>query len=413
MSLSSYQDQLSWIQDQHQTMVDTVIALAHINSGSQNLSGLALMKQALTDLFAVHDTQIESIDLPALDSIDDKGLPFAQRVGQALCAQKHPNAPIQVLLMGHMDTVYALDHPFQECTWLDENTLNGPGVADLKGGLVIMHTALCALERSPWAGKIGWQILINPDEEIGSLSSSKLIIDSASKNDFGLIFEPSLADGTLAGARKGSGNFTAVVTGLAAHAGREHHLGRNAIRALADFTVEIDKLNGQIEGITINPGYIHGGGPVNIVADKALMKYNVRITEPEHERWFIQRLDRIKEDINRRDGIELEIFGVFGRKPKPLSHDTLKLFELIKTTGSDLNTQIRWKDTGGCCDGNNLAAAGLPNVDTLGAVGGAIHSTDEYIKINSLVERAQLVALLLMQLASGEKDWERQMGSSI
>ena len=406
MTLQKYQDQLTWIKNQHRTMVDTVLELAQINSGSQNLAGLATMKQALSELFAVYDTDIESVDLPALESVDDNGEPYQQAVGQALTLHKHPQASLQVLLMGHMDTVYGVDHAFQHCTWLDDETLNGPGVADLKGGLVIMHTALSALESSPWAGKIGWQILINPDEEIGSLSSSSLIIDAAKNNDFGLIFEPSLPDGTLAGARKGSGNFSVVVTGLAAHAGREHHLGRNAIRALSEFTVALDNLNGQVDGITINPGYIHGGGPVNIVADKALLKFNVRISETEHEHWFTQQLDQIKTKINQLDGITLEIHGRFGRKPKPLHADTLNLFNLIKSTGAELNTPIKWKDTGGCCDGNNLAAAGLPNVDTLGTVGGAIHSSDEYIKIGSLVERAQLVALLLMKLASGEALWK-------
>lgn len=389
-------------------MVNSVIELAKINSGSQNLAGLSLMKQALTKLLAVHSCEIDSIDLPAMESVDNKGRLYQQVVGQALSAQKHPHAALQVLLMGHMDTVYGADHTFQECTWLDQETLNGPGVADLKGGLVIMHTALCALERSPWAGKIGWQILINPDEEIGSLSSSSLIRDTAAKHDFGLIFEPSLPDGTLAGARKGSGNFSAVVNGLAAHAGREHHLGRNAIRAISEFAVDLDNLNGQVEGITINPGYIHGGGPVNIVPDVAVMKFNVRISAPGHERWFNRQLDFISKKINRLDGISLKIFGGFGRKPKTLDDATLYLFDLIKSTGVDLDMQIRWKDTGGCCDGNNLAAAGLPNVDTLGAIGGAIHSTDEYIKTGSLVERAQLVALLLMQLASGEKHWARK-----
>ncbi len=408
MSLVPYQSQLRWIEDQHQQMVDSVIELALINSGSLNLAGLSAMKQALTELFEVHAAEVESIDLPATESVDNNGQLYPQAVGQALSLHKHRQAPLQVLLMGHMDTVYGADHHFQDCTWVDEQTLNGPGVADLKGGLVIMHTALCALERSPWAGNIGWQILINPDEEIGSLSSSGLIARTALKHDFGLIFEPSLPDGTLAGARKGSGNFSAVVTGLAAHAGREHHLGRNAIRAISEFSVALDKLNGRVEGVTINPGYIHGGGPVNIVPDSALMKFNVRISEPGHEDWFNRQLDFIRQNISQLDGIKLAIHGGFGRKPKPLETDTLNLFNLIKATGKTLNIPVRWKDTGGCCDGNNLAAAGLPNVDTLGAIGGAIHSKDEYIKVDSLVERAQLVALLLMQLASGKKYWANQ-----
>ncbi len=402
---ADYQQQLNWIDSQHQQMVDTVIELAEINSGSTNLGGLDQVKNKLIEKFNSFNTEITSIDLPDLKSIDNSGSEFQQKVGQAISMNKYPNAPLQVLLMGHMDTVYDVNHPFQHCKWLDNNTLNGPGVADLKGGLVILHTALTALEQSPWAGQIGWQVLINPDEEIGSLSSSSLIEKSAQKNDLGLIFEPSLPDGTLAGARKGSGNFSVVTAGKAAHAGREHHLGRNAIRAMADFTSQLDDLNGQVDGITINPGFVHGGGPVNIVPDTAILKFNVRITQAEHEKWFLDQLEQIIDELNHRDGINLKLYGKFGRKPKLLDENISHLFDLIKQTGESLKTNISWKDTGGCCDGNNLAAAGLPNIDTMGTIGGSIHSSEEYIKVDSLTERAKLTALLLMQLASGEMKW--------
>ncbi len=401
-----YQNQLNWVDAQNDKMINNVIELAEINSGSLNLDGLERIKTKLAEQFSSFDTPIESIALPDLPTIDESGNEFDQKVGQALTLSKHAHAPLQILLMGHMDTVYDLNHTFQRCKWLDKNTLNGPGVADLKGGLVILHTALTALEQSPWAGQIGWQVLINPDEEIGSLSSSALIAKSAEKNDFGLIFEPSLPDGTLAGARKGSGNFSVVVSGKAAHAGREHHLGRNAIRALSDFTGKLDDLNGQVDGVTINPGFIHGGGPVNIVPDLAMLKFNVRITQAEHEKWFLDQIDQIANELNNRDSINIKIHGKFGRKPKLLDENTNNLFGLIKQTGEKLNTTIAWKDTGGCCDGNNLAAAGLANIDTMGVIGGSIHSSDEYIKVNSLTERAKLTALLLMRLAAGEVKWE-------
>ena len=403
---TEYKNQLNWIDDQHQEMIDTVIELAEINSGSTNLDGLKQIKNRLIKLFSSFDTQIDSITLPDLKSIDDTGNEFDQPVGQAISLNKHADAPLQILLMGHMDTVYDINHSFQNCQWLDDNRLNGPGVADLKGGLVILHTALTALEQSPWKGNIGWQVLINSDEEIGSLSSSELIKQAAQKKKFGLIFEPSLPDGTLAGARKGSGNFTVVCTGKAAHAGREHHLGRNAVRALSDFTALLDDLNGVVDGITINPGFIHGGGPVNMVPDKALLKFNVRITQADHEKWFLAKLDKIIDDLNQTNGIDLKLHGGFGRKPKILDKNILNLFSKIKLTGEQLDIKTNWKDTGGCCDGNNLAAAGLPNVDTLGAIGGSIHSSDEYIDVNSLTQRAKLTALLLMQLASGEMEWQ-------
>jgi len=265
-----------------------------------------------------------------------------------------------------------------------------------------MIKALAALERSPWADQIGWQILFNPDEEIGSQGSAGLIIDAAEKCDLGMIYEPSFPDGNLAGARKGSGNFSVVSKGLAAHAGREHHLGRNAVRAMCDFVAMIDDLNGQREGVTINPGFIHGGGAVNIVPDNCMSRFNIRLERSEDEKWCLDHLNRIIDEINQRDGISIELHGGFGRKPKELSPANEKLFMLARECGEVLGMTLQWLPTGGCCDGNNLAAAGVPNIDTLGVRGGKIHSSDEYLKVDSLTERAKLSALLLMKLATCE-----------
>src|SRR5690606_18864272 len=122
--------------------------------------------------------------------------------------------------------------------------------------------------------------LINPDEEIGSIGSAPLLVQGAKRNDFGLTYEPSLPDGTLAGARKGSGNFTTVVHGRAAHAGREPQMGRNAIALLAEYIQALFALNGAMPDITVNPGRIDGGGPVNVVPDLAQCAFNVRVGTP-------------------------------------------------------------------------------------------------------------------------------------
>jgi glutamate carboxypeptidase len=275
-------------------------------------------------------------------------------------------------------------------------------VADLKGGLVVMLTALQALERSPYAEKVGWEVLLNPDEEIGSPGSAPLLEQSARRNHLGLVYEPALADGTLAGARKGSGNFTAVVRGKAAHAGREHHLGRNAIVALADFVGALDALNGRRPGVTVNPGRIEGGGPLNVVPDLAIVRFNVRVADAEQQTWVDQELQRLGAAIDAREGISLALRGRFGRPPKVLTSANLALFEMLAGCGAELGVGIRWQSTGGCCDGNNLAAAGLPNVDTLGVCGGRIHSSREFVLLDSLTERARLSALFLMKLGAGE-----------
>ncbi|RVU30697.1 hydrolase [Neptunomonas marina] len=391
---------LDWIDSQQDTMLARTIALAEINSGSLNYAGVNAVGKQLIEYAAKLEGHVEVLPVAPYEFVNASGDVEQTPLGDAVRITKRPEAPLQIFFCGHMDTVFPIDHPFQTMTWLDDNTLNGPGVADLKGGLMIMVTALEALERSPWADQIGWEILFNPDEEIGSPGSAQLIADAATRVDLGMIYEPCMPDGTLAGARKGSGNFSLVVRGKAAHAGREHHLGRNAIRAMADFIAALDDLNGQREGVTINPGFIEGGGAVNIVPDLCLSRFNIRLERPEDEQWCLDNIASILNEINGRDGISAELHGGFGRKPKVLTPANQKLFELAKSCGAELGMTIEWKPTGGCCDGNNLAAAGIPNIDTLGVQGGKIHSSDEYMLVDSLSQRARLSALMLMRLAT-------------
>ncbi|NVK41995.1 MAG: hydrolase [Oceanospirillaceae bacterium] len=401
---SRYMPWLEWLDSQHDEMLARTLELAGINSGSLNADGVNRVRQVLARYCETLGGEAEVLPVAPYTLIDESGESRHFPLGDALRIRKRPEAPLQVFFCGHMDTVFAADHAFQSVTWLDENTINGPGVADLKGGLMVMLKALEALERSPFAEQIGWEILFNPDEEIGSPGSAPLIAEAAGRVDLGLIYEPCMPDGTLAGARKGSGNFSVVVRGRAAHAGREHHLGRNAVRALCDFVSALDDLNGQRDGVTINPGFIHGGGAVNVVPDNAMTRFNIRLERAEDEAWCLEQLNHLCAGINDRDGISLELHGGFGRKPKQLSDANLALFELARDCGARLGMAIDWKPTGGCCDGNNLAAAGIPNIDTLGVQGGKIHSSEEYMLVSSFTERAKLSALILMKLADGAMD---------
>ncbi|WP_020594513.1 hydrolase [Kiloniella laminariae] len=402
----TYKTALEWIGTQQDKMLADVLSLSNLNSGSANVAGIEQVVDQLSALAASLGATEERIALPPRSEVLDNGQILEKQSGPLLRLTKRPNANRRVLLVGHSDTVYPLDHVFQTCRHLDDNTVNGPGVADMKGGLVVMLTALQALERSPHAENIGWQIVINPDEEIGSFASAPYLDEAARAADVGMIFEPALADGTLAGARKGSGNFTLIARGKAAHAGREHHLGRNAIAALARAMALLDDLNGQHEGVTINLAKLTGGGPNNVVPDFALCRFNIRVPTPEGQSWAEQQLELIIARINAEDGISLELHGGFGRQPKVMDKAHEQLFALLRSCGADLGLPpIEAKATGGCCDGNNLAAAGLANIDTLGVRGGAIHSTEEFLLVDSLSERAKLTALLLMKLASGEASW--------
>lgn len=407
MMLSPYQPHLDWLAGQQQHMLKTTLAWANLNSGSYNLDGLATVAHAIKSEFAALEPDtVEELDLAPVQAVSADGGLAEIPLGKALRFRKRAAAPLRVMLTGHMDTVFPRDHGFQKCEIRDDGTVNGPGTADMKGGIVVLLHALMALERSEWRNHIGWEVLINPDEEIGSIGSAPLLTEGAKRNHFGLTYEPSMPDGALAGARKGSGNFTAVMRGRAAHAGREPHLGRNAIAALSEFILEIFALNGQLPGITVNPGKLEGGGPVNVVPDLAICRFNVRVATPEEQVFVENELTKLEAQFSAKEGYSLRIHGGFTRPPKILSPANARLFDLITACGADLGMALHSKPTGGCCDGNNLAAAGLPNVDTLGVRGANIHSADEYMIIDSLAERAQLSALLLLRLASGGVAWQ-------
>lgn len=403
--MQTLQPHLDAIAGQLPFMRTELIALAEQNSGSLNAAGVHAVASRVNALFAPLAHSSELLELAPFHTTADDGSRRAHTLGPALRIRRHPDAPLRVLLCGHLDTVFSAESAFQRVQDIGGGRLNGPGVADLKGGMLVMWAALQALESSPWAGRIGWEVLLTADEEIGSASSDPLLREAAARHHFGLIYEPALPDGALAGARKGSGNFDIVVSGRAAHAGRNPQDGRNAIRAAADLAAAIDGLNQQREGLTVNLGYVHGGGALNVVPARCVLKFNVRTGSADDEQWLLQQLDALLAQLNRRDGISAERFGGFTRPPKAFDASNQRLADMIAHCGADLGMALSFKPTGGCCDGNNLKAYGLSNIDNLGVVGADIHSDREWMQVDSLVSRAQLSALLLLRLASGEWSW--------
>jgi glutamate carboxypeptidase len=251
------------------------------------------------------------------------------------------------------------------------------------------------------APQLGYEIVINSDEEVGSPGSAALIAAAARGKKAALTYEPSaLPDGTLAGARPGSGNFSLRIEGRSAHAGRNPEEGRNALVAAADLALRLAAL--VRPGLTVNPAKIDGGGPNNVVPDHAVLRINMRPRTPADQALAHDALKEQIAVVATKHDVSIHLHGGFGRAPKPLDARATRLFELVRRCGADLGQDIGWRDSGGVCDGNNIAACGVPVVDTMGARGGAIHSTDEYLIVESLAERAQLSALTILRLAQGE-----------
>lgn len=405
--MKTHQPYLDWIENEHDAMMHLTEKWARINSASDNSNGLQTMLKVLSEDFKALNGRQTTLSFPPRKAAGEKGRIKEQCFGQALSIKKRPEAPVQIFFGGHMDTVYPLGSPGQEVV-RENDRLKGPGTADMKGGLVILLKALEALERSPEADSVGWEILINADEEIGSPGSKSYLIEAAKSKHAGLLFEPSLPDGSFIDKRKGSANFTLIVRGRAAHSGRDFHSGRNAIYALADLIRKTENITDGGRGITVNVGYVEGGGPVNIVPDVAVCKINIRAPTPEDMRDAHEKITEIANSAKSRDGISCTLFEDSSRLPKLFDEKNKKLFRHYEQCCKRLGIPFHLRESGGACDGNILSAAGLPVIDSLGARGDKIHTPEEYILSESLVERARLTALFLLEVASGNIVLQRE-----
>ncbi len=382
-------------------MLDQVQTWAAINTGTGNLPGLKKQAQALAEAFASLPGTVELVDPAPVTGIASDGSEFDKPNGQHLVVRVRPTANRRILLTGHMDTVFPADHPFQSMRWLEDGVLNGPGLADMKGGISVMLHALMAFEASPGASALGYDVLINSDEETGSLASSDLIAEMAQGKLAALTYEPAaLPDGTLAHARGGTGNYSVIVTGKSAHAGRNPHEGRNAVVAAADLILRIKGM--ERDDITVNPAKLEGGAANNVVPDHAVLRFNIRPKSTDAMESFDSELNDVLRSIEADHGVSLHRHGGVTRPPKPVDDQAQRLFDLVRECGAELGQDIKWQSTGGVCDGNNIAACGIPVVDTMGVRGGAIHSADEFLITASLAERAALSALVISRLAAGD-----------
>ncbi len=389
-----------------QAMTNTLQDWSSINTHSANLLGLEKMLSKLEVAFSPLEGFSQRIKLPERFDFDSKGEKFYHPVGDALYIKKNSQAPLQILLAGHIDTVFEETSPFQKAILLDKNRLSGPGVADMKGGILVMLKALELFERSQVAKNIGWQILLTPDEEIGSPSSEFLYRQVAKEIHVGLIFEPSFSDGKFVSQRKGSLNLIAVAKGKTAHAGRDFHSGRNAIAAIAYFTSAAHDLNRHFPTITLNIGKISGGEALNIIPDFANCHINIRADNDSDLTMISNKLEELAKAAAlsvAENGISISLCTLSKRAAKPFDCSTETLFQIVRNCGKDLSQDLDWKPSGGVCDGNILAQTGVPTIDTLGVVGGNLHTFQEYMEIQSFSERARLTAYLLISLASNPK----------
>jgi glutamate carboxypeptidase len=296
------------------------------------------------------------------------------------------------MVLGHYDTVYASGSLAKMPFRLKAGKAYGPGTFDMKGGLVQALFALEALQRSrlPLAKRIVF--IWNSDEEIGSDSSRKLIETEARHSDAVFVLEPSLGPrGLLKTARKGVGEAELIVHGRASHAGLAPHEGINAVHEIARQIARIETWNDLPRGISINADIIEGGTRSNVIAERARAVLDLRASRISDMRRVEKRLHALRP-VHR--GAKLEIHGGFNRAP--LEHKVARaLFAKAESLAAAMGLSLGESTAGGGSDGNLTGALGIPTLDGLGAVGDGAHSTHEHLIVDTMPQRAALLAALL------------------
>jgi glutamate carboxypeptidase len=301
----------------------------------------------------------------------------------------------QVLLLGHFDTVWPVGQIERMPLVRANGRLHGPGVFDMKAGIGIAMLAVRALLESPAAVAKRIVMLWTTDEEIGSQSSREAIEEEARRSDAVLVLEPSLPGGAVKTQRKGCGSFEVRVKGIAAHAGIEPQKGASAVHELAQQILAINALQDLARGVSVNVVMVSGGSRSNVIPDEARAVVDVRVPTQA----AAAGVERAFRELRPRDPRTLlDVGGGFDRPPLERTDAVERLYKEARDVAIELGETLAEGATGGGSDGNFTAAAGVPTLDGLGAVGDGAHALHEHVEIDALAERAALVAGLLSRL---------------
>jgi glutamate carboxypeptidase len=300
----------------------------------------------------------------------------------------------RLLILGHTDTVFPAGEGLRRPFSIENGRALGPGVFDMKAGIVLAWWALSDLASSGKAHR-PVTLLFTSDEEVGSPSSRELIEKQAQQCCAVLVLEPSLPGGALKTARKGVGRFTVKAIGRAAHAGVDPENGINAIEEIAHQVIRLHQMTNAGRGTTVNVGAIQGGTRPNVVPAAAGVDVDVRISSLEEARRLTEEIRALTPKLS---GARLEIHGGINRPPMERTTETERLFKLARAIAAELGVDLQEGSTGGASDGNFTAALGIPTLDGLGAVGDFPHGVTEYVEIESLPARAALLTGLIQRI---------------
>jgi glutamate carboxypeptidase len=355
-------------------------SLVNVDCGSYTPDGVNQIAGFCADAFSAMGATFERVP--------------AEGLGDLVIGRLPGDGP-RLLLIGHMDTVFdpgtAAERPFRR----DGDRALGPGVTDMKGGLLAGLHALAALQTSGIHPAVTY--VCNPDEEIGSPFSGPHIRRLAAEHDAALVLECARANGDIVSARKGIADYHLEITGRAAHAGVEPEKGRSAVVEAAHQVLALTALNGRWPSVTVNVGVIEGGTRPNVVAARCGLKVDLRAASVAEFDAAATELERLVSTPTV-DGTNAALDRVASHQPMERSAATARLVGLAQEIARELGFSVHDAATGGASDANTCAAAGLPVLDGLGPVGGDDHSPDEWLDVTSIVPRTALLAGLISRI---------------
>ena len=375
----------------YEDFIDALQELVNVDSGSRTREGVNLVADICQARFASHGWMVERRSHEPVTG--------EAQLGDLLIGRLMGSGGPRVLMIGHTDTVFdpgtTVERPFR----VDGERATGPGVSDMKSGLLVGTFAVEVLHEAGFDGFGSITYVCNPDEEIGSPWSREYIGEVAAEVDVALVLEGARENGDIVSARKGVTDYHIEVGGRASHAGVEPERGRSAILETANEIIALQALNGRWPGVTVNVGVVHGGTRTNVVAERCTLEVDVRSPQEETLAAVEAEIERILRGRTVPD-ITVNVAAGKWHRPMEKKGGGARLADLAIRVANDLGFELEDSSTGGASDANTTSAAGVPTLDGLGPVGGDAHAPGEWIDLTSVVPRISLLAGLVSRLGT-------------
>lgn len=324
-----------------------------------------------------------------------------QEVGDHHIWRTSPPDSKAIYLLGHMDTVFPTDHPFQKCR-VDGDVMVGPGCGDMKGGLAVIVYALRALHEAGVLDRLKLVTIFNADEEVGSVYSRPLFLEERERAQICLVAECAGKDGEIVISRNGKMGAKVECFGQDRHVAFASLDKASAVLELAHRVIALEKLNAMLPGVTLNAGKVEGGLGATTVAARATCWLDIRWKEEEHKEALLQQV-RTQLAAPAQPGCRSELEILNSRPAMPLRSSTENLIELARQAAERIGQELKTEHRRGTSDANWFGSMGIPTLDGFGPISEYDHTPNEYIKISSLRERSALLAHVILEygIASG------------